>query len=102
MVIDDIDGVKYQGPSEFAQVSVSAGAPLLQNVTINHVTAFPSTTLLVIGDLTSTKMKNFVFTNSIGNAGIYPVCSPGWAANDVPPHKPTTPLIPSLPTHTST
>jgi hypothetical protein len=41
IVIDDIDEVKYSGPGVFAQVSVGAGAPLLQNVTINHVTAFP-------------------------------------------------------------
>jgi hypothetical protein len=79
ITVDDIDGVKYNGPSEFAQVSVSAGAPLLQNVTINHVTAFPSNTLLVIGNMvaTSTQMKNFVFTNNIVNAGVYPVWSTG-------------------------
>ena len=100
MVIDDIDGVKYQGPSEFAQVSVSAGAPLLQNVTINHVTAFPSTTLLVIGDLTSTKMKNFVFTNSIVNAGIYPVWSTGGVANCAILDKPTTTLNACFSTYT--
>ena len=79
IVIDDIDGVKYNGPGEFAQISVSAGAPLLQNVAINHVTAFPSRTLFIIGDMvkTSTPMKNFVFTNNIVNAGIYPVWSTG-------------------------
>jgi hypothetical protein len=79
IVIDDIDGLKYNGPSEFAQVSVDAGAPLLQNVTINHVTAFPSSSLFIIGDMvaTSTPMKNFVFTNNIVNAGIYPVWSTG-------------------------
>ena len=79
IVIDDIDGVKYTGPSEFAQVSVSAGAPVLQNVTINHVTAFPSSRMFIIGDMAaiSTQMKNFVFTNSIVNAGTYPVWSTG-------------------------
>ena len=79
IVIDDIDGKKYDGPGEFAQVSVSAGAPVLQNVTINHVTAFPSSTLLVIGDMvaTTTQMKNFVLTNSIVNAGTYPIWSTG-------------------------
>src|ERR1035438_352474 len=41
IVIDDING-------GFAQVSVSPGAPLLQNVTINHVTAFPSSMLIHI------------------------------------------------------
>src|ERR1039457_1760683 len=79
VVIDDIDGVKYGGPSELAQVSVSAGAPLLQNVTINHITAFPSHMLFLIGDMVAitTPMKNFVFTNNIVNAGIYPVWSTG-------------------------
>jgi hypothetical protein len=79
VVIDDIDGTKYNGPGEFAQVSVNSGAPLLQNVTINHITAFPPKTLFIIGDqvASSTKMKNFVFTNSIVTAGLYPVWSTG-------------------------
>jgi len=95
IVVDDLDGVKYTGPSEFAQVTVSAGAPLLQNVTINHVTAFPSKTLLVIGDMvaTSSKMKNFVFSNNILTAGIYPVWSNGGGpANCAYFNKPTTTL----------
>jgi len=54
IVVDDIDGVKYNGPGQFAQVSVSAGAPLLQNVTINHVTAFPPSMLFMIGDEVAT------------------------------------------------
>jgi hypothetical protein len=79
IVVDDIDGPKYSGPGDFAQISVSAGAPILQNVTINHVTAFPPSTMLMIGDMvaTSTQMKNFVFTNSIVNAGAFPVWSTG-------------------------
>jgi hypothetical protein len=83
IVIDDIDGVKYNGPGEFAQISVSAGAPVLQNVTINHVTAFPPRTLFIIGDMVAitTQMKNFVFTNNIVNAGIYPVWSSGGVTN---------------------
>jgi hypothetical protein len=78
-VIDDIDGAKYGGPSELAQVSVSAGAPLLQNITINHITAFPSHMLFLIGNMVATRtpMKNFVFTNSIVNAGSAPVWSTG-------------------------
>jgi hypothetical protein len=95
IVVDDLDGVKYTGPSEFAQVTVSAGAPLLQNVTINHVTAFPAKTLFVIGDMvaTSTKIKNFVFSNNLVNAGIYPVWSSGGgAANCAYFDKPTTTL----------
>jgi hypothetical protein len=79
VVIDDIDGAKYNGPGEFAQISVSAGAPVLQNVTIDHVTAFPPSKLFIIGDVvaTSTQMKNFVFTNNIVNAGTAPVWSTG-------------------------
>lgn len=79
IVINDIDGKKYGGPGQFAQVSVGAGAPLLQNVTINHVTAFPPSTLFMIGDMvaTTTPMKNFVFTNSIVSAGVHPVWSTG-------------------------
>ena len=95
IVVDDIDGVKYTGPSEFALVMVSAGAPLLQNVTINHVTAFPASTMLVIGDMvaTRTKMKNFVFSNNIVTAGIYPVWSTGGgSANCAYFDKPTTTL----------
>jgi hypothetical protein len=91
IVIDDIDGGKYDGPGEFAQVSVQPGAPILQNVTINHVTAFPSRTLFIIGDMVANSgpMKNFVFTNSIVNAGVSPVWSTGGgpancAFHDVP------------------
>jgi len=79
IIVDDMDGAKYRGPSEFAEILVSPGAPVLQNVMINHVTAFPSSHLFIIGDMVaiSTPMKNFVFTNSIVNAGKYPVWSAG-------------------------
>ena len=74
IVVDDIDGVKYGGQGEFAQVSVSAGAPLLQNIHINHITAFPSNMLFVIGNMVATTpMKNFVFTKSIVNSGASPI-----------------------------
>jgi Putative Ig domain len=79
VIIDDIDGLKYNGPSEFAQVSVGAGVPIVQDLSIDHVTAFPSSTLFIIGDQTTNtpKMHNFAFTNSIVNAGQYPVWSTG-------------------------
>lgn len=92
VIIDDIDGVKYGGPGEFAQVSMGPGAPVLQDVTINHVTAFPPSMLFMIGDETdiNPRMKSFVFTNSIVNAGAAPVWSTGLggtancAVHDVP------------------
>jgi hypothetical protein len=79
VIIDDIDAVKYNGSGVLAQVSVGSGAPLLQDVTISHVTAFPPSTMLYIGDhlATTPPMNNFVFTNSIVNAGPYPVWSTG-------------------------
>ena len=88
IVIDDIDGEKYNGPGEFAQVSVSPGAPVLQNVTLNHVTAFPASHLFIIGDYlgTTSQMKNFVFTNSIVNAGLYPIWSTGGDATNCAYH----------------
>jgi putative Ig domain-containing protein len=82
IVVDDIDGVKYNGTGLFAQVSVGPGAPLLQNVRINHVTAFPPSMLFLVGDnvATSGAMNNFVFTNSIVNAAQFPVWSTGGGA----------------------
>ncbi len=79
IVIDDIDKVKYSGPGDFAQISITPGAPVIQNLTINHVTAFPTHSLFMIGDTVAitTQMKNFNFTNNLVNAGIYPVWSTG-------------------------
>jgi hypothetical protein len=79
VIVDDIDGVKYKGPGELAQISVGAGAPVLKNVTINHVTAFAPSTLFIIGDEVgpTPQMSNFIFTNSIVNTGSYPVWSTG-------------------------
>ena len=81
LVIDDIDGMKYGGPSEFAQLLTSTGAPTLQNVTIDHITAFPSKTMLLIGAF-KTPMKNFVFTNSIVSAATYPIWTTGGGKNN--------------------
>jgi hypothetical protein len=79
VVIDDLDGVKYYGAGEFAQVSMGAGAAVLENVTIDHVTAFPPSRLFVIGDQVgiNSQMKNFVFTNSIVSASVSPVVTTG-------------------------
>jgi hypothetical protein len=84
LVVDDINPTKYSGPGELAQISVSAGAPLLQNVRMNHITAFPPSTMLVVGDTvaTSSQMKNFIFTNSLVTAGTYPIWSTGGGATN--------------------
>ena len=79
VIFNDINGTKFHGPNLFAQVSTGPGAPVLHDVTINHVTAFPSGTSFLIGDVLSAnpKMRNFVVTNSIINAGQAPVWSTG-------------------------
>lgn len=79
VVIDDIDGVKFDGQGLFAQVSVTAGAPLLHDLSINHITAFPAQTLLMVGDMVATSgpMTNFGLNNSVVTAGQYPVWSTG-------------------------
>jgi Putative Ig domain len=76
VIADDIDGPAYNGHGTFAQVSTIA-RPLLQSVAINHVTAFPTRTMLNIGGPNSEKIPGFVFTNNIITSGQYPVWSTG-------------------------
>jgi len=91
VVADDIQGGStYGGPGVLAQVSMMVGAPVLQNLSINHVTAFPPNTLFYIGngDTGGVQMVNFKFTNSLVTTGPYPVWSTGGTGNcagqDVP------------------
>ena len=89
-IFDDIDPVTYVGSGVFAQVSMGDGTPLLQNVALDHITGFPPSELLNVGDDTGVNlpMANIFFTNSIVNAGAYPVWSTGGSTNcaikDVP------------------
>ncbi len=79
VTIDDIDAVKYDGYGTFAQVSTGKGAPVLQDVTINHVTAFQPGVMLNLGDdlRTNRQMRNFVYTNNLANAGSGPIRTTG-------------------------
>jgi Putative Ig domain len=79
MTIDDIDDVKYDGHGNFAQVSTGPGAPVLRDVTINHVTAFQPGVILNLGDDLSMNrpMQNFVYTNNLVNAGPTPIRTTG-------------------------
>jgi len=76
VIVDDIDGVKYAGEGTFAQVSTIA-KPLLQDLNINHVTAFPPHMMFVMGAPDTVKMPGFIFTNSIVASGNAPVWSTG-------------------------
>jgi len=76
---DDIDATKYIGYGTFAQVSMGNGSPVLQSVTINHVTAFQPQVMLNLGDdiAVNPVMSNFVFTNNLVNAGTAPTQTTG-------------------------
>ena len=79
VIVDDINAAKYSGHGTFAQVSMGVGAPVLQSVTINHVTAFQPTVMLNLGDdiTVNPQMINLVFTNNLVNAGIAPTSTTG-------------------------
>jgi hypothetical protein len=87
VVADDIDQVKYAGHGNFAQIS-TIPTPILQNVKIDHVTAFPDHVLFNVGAPVGVKMPGFVFTNSIVASGDSALNSTGGDANcansDVP------------------
>jgi len=76
VTVDDIQAAAYGGPGVFAQISAST--PLLQDVTINHVTAFPPNSMLYVGNNAGgPTIPNFVFTNNIMTTGPYAVWSTG-------------------------
>jgi hypothetical protein len=78
IVIDDINGDKYNGFGLLAQVSMGGdGAPQLQHVNMEHITAFPQKVILTIGDRQTTKMVDFNFMNNMVLAGERPFSSTG-------------------------
>lgn len=76
IIIDDIDSVKYNGSGRVAEMMMGP-APLLQNVSINHITAFAPSGLVAVGGPLGARMRNVTFTNSIVTAGTYPVWTTG-------------------------
>ncbi|MFZ0772505.1 MAG: putative Ig domain-containing protein [Candidatus Sulfotelmatobacter sp.] len=76
VIVDDIDAQTYAGFGTFALVG-SQPQPLLQNVEINHVTAFPQHTMLYVGALNSVLIPGFIFSNNIVTAGTSPMNSTG-------------------------
>lgn len=73
VVIDDIRDDFYNGFGTFAQISMAVGdsnAPRLHDVAINHVTAFPSRSLFIIGGpRKDPRMTRISITNSIFTPG---------------------------------
>jgi hypothetical protein len=74
ITIDDVNSVLYDGSGKFAEVMTALPNPVIQNVLINHVTAFALYLLSVSGSTTE-QMTNFTLSNSILTVGIYPVWS---------------------------
>lgn len=79
LIATDINGPKYKGYGLLVQVSMGPGAPVMHNVTINHVTAFQPGVMLNLGDDLAVNpiMNHFVFTNNIVNAGTAPTQTTG-------------------------
>jgi hypothetical protein len=83
LVVDDIDGSKYGGTGLFAQISNASGVSVIQDLQINHITAFPAHTMLSVGNaLSNPDMKNFVFSNNLMTTGRYPVWSVGGGSSN--------------------
>lgn len=80
VVLDDISDAVYVGQGQLAQVSTGLSAPLLSDLQMTHITAFPSHMLFDVGNGTSPKMPNFVFSNSIVTTGTNPIWTVGGPA----------------------
>jgi hypothetical protein len=81
VICDDVDGTKYSGFGNFAQVSHRE--PPLHDVRIDHVTAFAPNALLNTGNKDSgVPIANFTFTNSIVTAGQRQITSTGGGKNN--------------------
>lgn len=73
IIVDDIQPDLYNGFGTFAQISTAPGdtpAPKLHDVRIDHVTAFPPTTLFIIGGpINDPRMSGVQITNNIFTSG---------------------------------
>jgi len=82
LTIDDINNITYSGSGNVAEIeNMAATAPLLQNISISHLTALAPRMLFSIGAGLTRPMVNFNFTNSIFLAGTYPIWSTGGTTN---------------------
>jgi putative Ig domain-containing protein len=76
VIVDDIQRDFYSGYGVFAQVSTQP-QPLLQEVDINHVTAFPTYVVFNVGAPEPVQIPGFTFANSIITTGTSPMNSTG-------------------------
>ena len=76
VIADDVSDVIYNGRGTFAEI-YSIPKPILQDIQIDHVTAFEPHVLFNVGADVSQKILTFRFTNNILNAGRSPFTTTG-------------------------
>ena len=81
VIADDVNDVTYTGRGTFAEISTVLH-PSLQNIQIDHVTVFPPNVMFNVGADVTKRIVNFTFTNSLVNAGTYPIWSTGGGATN--------------------
>jgi len=92
IVVDDINATAYNGTGRVFYVANTWPENVLNNVMLNHITAFPDSTLglMVAGNQPGNQeMYGFTFTNSIVVTGRYPLWNAqgggkGCAISDIP------------------
>ena len=80
ITIDDISALKYHGTGGLFQVFNNWSANVLDNIAVNHITAFPDPRghFLSLGNFTTLpSMWGFTFTNNLILSPKYPVWSTG-------------------------
>jgi hypothetical protein len=76
IVFDDMGGKTYGGLGALFQIT--SKMPALRDVSIDHVTGFPPTTLFTFGaDIDREKIINFTFTNNLVAVGNFGIISSG-------------------------
>ena len=83
VIIDDVDATKFAGSGNLFQLGTGFVNKTFNNISINHITAFPDPNHGIIslgGATTIPKAANMDFSNNLVMAGKYPVWSTG-AAN---------------------
>jgi len=73
-VFDDIDANTYRGAGDLALIMNGWPDHVLREVSIQHITGFPSPNLMFISNsLFHPEMSGFTFSNNIVTAGQYPI-----------------------------
>jgi hypothetical protein len=80
VIVDDIQDQLYNGRGIFAQISTAPGVTSvtpLHDVSIDHVTAFPTRMLFMIGGPLNARMSHLSLTNNLFLAGDHAVTTTG-------------------------